>query len=104
MGHHQPRRGLDSLDAQARHGGGGHGGRGFAQREEKDPGAGRNRGEGQRTRLIGRGTDDLEQIERRLQVARAELAASGEFPYVVHNDRLDEAAEQLERIVRAATA
>src|SRR3954469_8809744 len=30
-----------------------------------------------RTRLIGRGTDDLDQIERRLAVARAELAASG---------------------------
>ena len=44
-----------------------------------------------RTRLIGRGTDDLEQIERRLQVAKAELAASGEFPHVVHNDRLDDA-------------
>ena len=57
-----------------------------------------------RTRLIGRGTDDLEQIERRLQDAKAELAASGDFPYVVHNDRLEDAAEQLERIVRAASA
>jgi guanylate kinase len=57
-----------------------------------------------RTRLIGRGTDDIEQIERRLAVAKAELAASGEFPYVVHNDRVDEAADELERIVRAANA
>src|SRR3954468_14140075 len=56
-----------------------------------------------RTRLIGRGTDDLEQIERRLQVAKDELAASGEFPYVVHNDRLDDAADALEAIVRGAT-
>src|SRR3954451_21860186 len=36
-----------------------------------------------RTRLIGRGTDDPEQIERRLEVAKAELAASGEFAHVV---------------------
>jgi guanylate kinase len=56
-----------------------------------------------RTRLIGRGTDDMESVERRLQVAKAELAASGEFPYVVHNDRLDDAADQLEAIVRGAT-
>jgi len=55
-----------------------------------------------RTRLIGRGTDTPDQIEARLQVAKAELAASDEFAHVVHNDRLDDAAEQLERIVRSA--
>ena len=44
-----------------------------------------------------------EQIEARLQVAKAELAASDEFAHVVHNDRLDDAADQLEQIVRAAT-
>ena len=33
-----------------------------------------------RTRLIGRGTDDPEQVERRLRVAKAELAASGRVP------------------------
>jgi guanylate kinase len=57
-----------------------------------------------RTRLIGRGTDDLEQIERRLDVAKAELAAAGDFAHIVHNDRLEEAADELERIVRAASA
>ena len=55
-----------------------------------------------RTRLIGRGTDDLEQIERRLAVAKAELAASGDFAHVVHNDRLEDAADELERIVAAS--
>jgi guanylate kinase len=57
-----------------------------------------------RTRLIGRGTDDMEQVERRLQVAKAELAASGDFPHVVHNDRVDDAVNELEQIVRAANA
>jgi guanylate kinase len=57
-----------------------------------------------RTRLIGRGTDDMESVERRLQVAKAELAASGEFPHVVHNDRVDDAVAELERIVRGAGA
>jgi guanylate kinase len=55
-----------------------------------------------RTRLIGRGTDDAEQIASRLQVAKDELAAAGDFSHVVHNDRLDDAADELERVVRAA--
>jgi guanylate kinase len=57
-----------------------------------------------RTRLIGRGTDTPDQIEARLQVAKAELAASDEFAHVVHNDRLDDAADQLEQIVRGVAA
>jgi guanylate kinase len=55
-----------------------------------------------RLRLVGRGTDDPEQIERRLATATAELASSGDFPHVVRNDRLEDAADELERIVRAA--
>jgi guanylate kinase len=54
-----------------------------------------------RTRLIGRGTDDAEQVERRLATARRELEAQDEFPHVVVNDRLDEAARDLEQRVRA---
>ncbi len=53
-----------------------------------------------RLRLVGRGTDDPAQIEARLQVAKSEIAASGDFPHVVRNDRLEDAAEELERIVR----
>ncbi len=53
-----------------------------------------------RTRLVGRGTDDAQEVDRRLQVAERELAAQPEFAHVVVNDRLDEALEQLERIVR----
>ena len=52
-----------------------------------------------RLRLVGRGTDDAEQIESRLRVAKAELAAQHEFAHVVHNDRLDEAVEELREIV-----
>lgn len=55
-----------------------------------------------RTRLVGRGTDDPDQIERRLQVAREELAAQQEFGHVVCNDRLDDAVAELERVVRGA--
>ena len=55
-----------------------------------------------RTRLIGRGTDDAEQVQARLRTAREELAAKGEFPHVVINDRLDDAVEALEEVVRAS--
>ncbi|MEA2140138.1 MAG: guanylate kinase [Solirubrobacteraceae bacterium] len=52
-----------------------------------------------RTRLIGRGTDDAEEVERRLKVAEQELAAQPEFGHVVVNDRLDDALNQLTAIV-----
>ena len=55
-----------------------------------------------RGRLVGRGTDDPEEVEARLRTARAELSAQDEFGEVVVNDRLDEAVDKLEGIVRGA--
>jgi len=55
-----------------------------------------------RTRLIGRGTDDPEGVERRLHVAAHELKAQPEFAHVVVNDRLQDALEQLTKVVRDA--
>jgi guanylate kinase len=55
-----------------------------------------------RTRLIGRGTDSDEDMQRRLRTAREELRAQDEFPHVVINDRLDDAVAALEEVVRAA--
>jgi guanylate kinase len=57
-----------------------------------------------RTRLIGRGTDDPEEVEARLRMAREELAAQDEFAHVVVNDRLEDAVAALEGVVRAALA
>ena len=57
-----------------------------------------------RARLVGRGTDDPAQIEKRLQTAEAELAAQDEFAKVVVNDRLEQAVDELVAIVREATA
>ena len=57
-----------------------------------------------RNRLVGRGTDSEEEIERRLGVAEDELAAQSEFPHVVRNDRLEDAIAELERIVRTELA
>jgi guanylate kinase len=52
-----------------------------------------------RTRLVGRGADDPEQIERRLEVARDEIAARDEFEHVIVNDRLDDAVQELVALV-----
>lgn len=57
-----------------------------------------------RERLVGRGTDDAEEIERRLAVARIELQAQDEFDYKVVNDRQEEAVDELERLVRTELA
>ena len=57
-----------------------------------------------RTRLVGRGTDDAEQVDARLRTAEAELAARDECARVVVNDRLDDAVEELVGVVRCALA
>src|SRR5208283_3911416 len=56
-----------------------------------------------RTRLVGRGTDDQAEVERRLRVAEQELAAQPEFDHVVVNDRLEDALERLTAIVSSAS-
>jgi guanylate kinase len=55
-----------------------------------------------RARLVGRGTDAPEQIERRMETAERELEAQPEFAHVVVNDRLEDATAELERVVRGA--
>ena len=55
-----------------------------------------------RTRLVGRGTDDHEEVERRLRVAEQELQAQPEFAHVVVNDRLEDALQLLTEIVAGA--
>ncbi|HEX2392071.1 MAG TPA: guanylate kinase [Solirubrobacterales bacterium] len=53
-----------------------------------------------RERLRGRGTDSEEAIDRRLEVAKQELAVKEDFDYQVVNDSLDRAAADLLAIVR----
>ena len=54
-----------------------------------------------RARLVGRGTDAPEDVEARLATALEELQAEKEFEYVVVNDRLEQATEELADIVRS---
>jgi len=53
-----------------------------------------------RARLVGRGTDSPEAVDERLRTAEHELEAQPEFAYVVVNDRLEQATDELEGIVR----
>jgi len=52
-------------------------------------------------RLSGRGTDSPEQVRRRLELAREELAAVRDFDYAVTNDDLDRCVESVREIIRA---
>ena len=53
-----------------------------------------------RERLIGRGTDSMETIEKRVAKAEFELSKADEFDHVVVNDDLKVAVEQTEQIIR----
>ena len=53
-------------------------------------------------RLKARGQDSTEVIALRLQAAREDIAHVIEFDYVIINDKLDEALQQLNAIVVAA--
>jgi guanylate kinase len=55
-------------------------------------------------RLRGRSKDSEEAIQRRLEVARAEVAAFADYDYVVVNDELTAAVDRLRSIVAAKRA
>lgn len=51
-------------------------------------------------RLRARGTESDEQIQRRISAAAAEIACADEYHYIVVNDSLDRALEELSGIFR----
>ena len=53
-------------------------------------------------RLTGRGTDSPEVITRRLAAAQAEMRHVDEFDYVIINDSLEQALDDLRAVVRAS--
>lgn len=54
------------------------------------------------SRLTGRGTDSADVISRRLAAAQAEMRHVGEFDYVIINDQLAQALDDLRAVVRAS--
>ena len=55
------------------------------------------------SRLIGRGTETPEAIQKRFRTAYAELASAQEYDYIVVNDVLDIAVSRIENIIAAET-
>jgi guanylate kinase len=55
-----------------------------------------------KARLNSRGTDEREIIEKRIEMAKREVQRISEYDYLVINDDLDEAAEVLVSIAKAA--
>lgn len=53
-----------------------------------------------RNRLIGRGTDNAQEIEKRVAKAERELSYKGEFDVTIVNDDLTKAEQEIEKIVR----
>lgn len=53
-------------------------------------------------RLVGRGTEDAEERERRLTTARVELAAESEFDHVIVNDDVHRATDELIEVMGLA--
>jgi len=51
-------------------------------------------------RLVGRGTEDAEERERRLETAKVELAAADEFDEIIVNDEVPRAAARLVDLMR----
>jgi guanylate kinase len=54
-----------------------------------------------RRRIESRGQDSVEVIERRMKAAEAEMAAMGEYRYLVVNDAIDPALEALQAVLMA---
>ena len=50
-------------------------------------------------RLVGRGTEGPEELERRLATARVEMEAAAEFDHVVINDDVDRAVSELAGLI-----
>lgn len=53
------------------------------------------------SRLRGRGTETEEQIQSRLETAKGELSRMNEYDYIVVNDKIEQASEDLITILRA---
>ena len=52
-------------------------------------------------RLIGRGTEDMEKVRSRLARGREEFAAARDFDYLVINDTVDRAVDEIRAIMLA---
>lgn len=55
-----------------------------------------------RQRLVGRGTEDGQSVEKRLRAAVEELRRAQEYDFLLVNDRIEDTVRELEAAVEAA--
>ena len=53
-----------------------------------------------KNRLMNRGTDSKESIEGRLDIAKKEIGISDKYDFIIVNDNLDKAVNDLENIIK----
>ena len=51
-------------------------------------------------RLINRNTESIEQINKRLEIAKKEIEENDFYDYKILNDKLDESVKQMENIIK----
>lgn len=54
-----------------------------------------------KNRLVGRGTETIETIEKRFLAAKNELKLADEYDYIIVNDEIEKAANKLNTIIKA---
>ena len=52
-----------------------------------------------KNRIINRGNEDLASVEKRLKIAKEEIKCYKNYDYIVINDELDKAVEELSSII-----
>ena len=54
-----------------------------------------------RSRLVGRGTEDMETVEKRLLQAQEEMKAAPQYDFIIVNDLIEQAAADLQSVLRS---
>ena len=54
-----------------------------------------------RSRLVGRGTEDMETVEKRLLQAQEEMKAAPQYDFIIVNDLIEQAAADLQAVLRS---
>ncbi|MEG1620458.1 MAG: guanylate kinase [Oscillospiraceae bacterium] len=55
-----------------------------------------------KNRLVGRNTETIEAVNKRLSAAQAEISSAGDYDFVILNDDVDRAVAKLSAVIEAA--
>lgn len=52
-------------------------------------------------RLINRGTDSMDNIKKRLEIAKKEISYSNKYDYIIINDNMEKTIDEIENIIKS---